>query len=103
MEDSIIMNDNKENIPPSYTSSNQIITNPNAQFYGKYRKCRRINNNRIPLEDITHLFNSSSAAQSSSVVVVVVDVPKFRKRKGLQIDDGDDLKHRTKSLRINFR
>ncbi|KAK9732830.1 hypothetical protein RND81_04G025400 [Saponaria officinalis] len=109
------MNDNKENIPPSFTSSsNRMITDPsNARFHRKCSKCRGINT-RIPLQDITHLFNSSTARSSSlllrsnsmcSSLHNAVDVPKLRKRKALHVVVADHLKHSSssKSLRMNFR
>ncbi|KAK9732827.1 hypothetical protein RND81_04G025100 [Saponaria officinalis] len=101
----------KENIPP-FTSSTQLLSYPNGRFHRKCSKCRRFINNRIPLRDITHLFVSSPAQSSSSSrtrtipvhnSTAVVDVPNFRKRKALLVEDLKCSRIVSKSLRMNFR
>ncbi|KAK9732828.1 hypothetical protein RND81_04G025200 [Saponaria officinalis] len=98
------MNDNKENIPPSFTTT----TNQNAEFH---KKCRRINT-RIPLQDISHLFDSSVAQSSSqllrssrsnsslSSLQNAADMSNLRKRKALHVQHRSSS---SKSLRMNFR
>lgn len=105
--------DNKENIPP-FTSSKKVSNvNPVVRFHNKSIKCRKIST-RKPLQDITHLFNSSEIQStlilSRSVLLisplsntVFGHESNTRKKKLARVNA--HLKDRpvSKSLRMNFR
>ncbi|KMT13613.1 hypothetical protein BVRB_4g082140 [Beta vulgaris subsp. vulgaris] len=97
---------NKENIPPSISSKQ--ITNTFVHFHSKSIKCRKFTA-RKPLQDITHLFNSSFSLHSRSnplfspLLGVFVHESNLRKRKSLLVDGHLKYGVFAKSLRMNFR
>ncbi|CAO2837094.1 unnamed protein product [Amaranthus hypochondriacus] len=95
--------DNKENIAP-FSSSKQF-TNPVLQFHSKSFKCRKISS-RKPLQDITHLFDSSlllEVSRSEALITYTsVSELNLRRRKSA-IDVHSKNKAISKSIRMNFR
>ncbi|KAI9093268.1 hypothetical protein K1719_027282 [Acacia pycnantha] len=101
MEEVAIVSDqsNKENVPP--LSSKSLIP-PVAPSFKKKRR-RRININRIPLADITNLFNQS-APEIGAIPPPLSDLPQSNSRhKTNAISNSMHRIRCSKSLRMGFR
>lgn len=104
--------DNNENIPP-FTSSKQVNNPVVVRFHSKSIKCRKISA-RKPLQDITHLFNSSEIQSTlilSRSVLLISPLPNtvfgsesnLRKKKVVRVNGHFKDRTVSKSLRMNFR
>ncbi|QCE09732.1 hypothetical protein DEO72_LG10g955 [Vigna unguiculata] len=98
---------NKENVPPINTVSSEKKKNPIPPMAPSFKRNTKRKMKRVPLSDITHLFNNSAQDQTQQIGVAASDsasppsdstfLPPTSRRRTVFLLRG------SKTLRLGFR